>query len=304
MNVLCVSYYDNGGQLQQLSNALNKYTKHNAKHINYKNSFLDYDADIKAYNYSTNELQDLTKDRDFFIFSESIPPIFNELKIKLRLDNLIIRCYGTTSRNNVNQYRDAWSKLFNTFTAGGFDPTIHPYLGFVAYHIPNIYNFNKFPIINHSNKIRICHAATNKEIKSTEIIMETLEKLENDFGIEPVLIVDKSWKESLEIKATCNITIDQFILGGYGTSAIESMYLKHTVISRLNPFVRSMHPDIPIVQATLDNLYDVIADLLINEDYMEKIGEQGKNFAIREHSAEINITRWEHLIQWVVEGFQ
>lgn len=303
-HILCISYLDNGGALQQLTNALNKYTDHNARHLNFKKTWLNYDVDIYAPDYRNEELNELLKDRDFFIFSEEIPARFKELEFKLKRNNTILRCYGTIARNNVNKYRKEWTKSFITFTGGGFDTTIHPYLGFVSYHIPSIYEFSNFPEINKGSTIRICHASTKTGIKSTDLITQVLKDMESEFGIESIIIQGRPWTESLKIKASSHITIDQFKLGGYGNSAVESMYLKNVVVNRLSPFIRSMHPDIPIVQATEENLSDVITDLLQNKDKINVLGEKGREYTMKEHDAKTNISKWDYLIQWVTGNFK
>ncbi|MFH1769866.1 MAG: hypothetical protein ABH833_04360 [Parcubacteria group bacterium] len=304
MNILLVSYLDNGGSLQQLCNALNKYTEHTARHLNFEQTWLEYDVDLKAKDYRNEELQELLKDSEFFIFSEMIPKRFMDLGFKLTRTNTIIRCFGGIARKGKEAYRARWIKDFTTFTSGGFDPTIHPYLGFVAYHIPNIYEFSEFPKVHKGNKIKICHAATNKELKSTQKVVDTLWELERDFGIETMIIHGVPWKETIKLKSECHITIDQFKLGTYASSAIESMYMGHTVVSRLSHFVRSMHPDIPIVQATEETLYDVIKKLLFDSNSIEVIGKQGHEYAMREHDAKTNIVKWVNLIDWVKTGFK
>lgn len=305
-NILLISTFDNGGSMQQLCDALNKYTEHDCRHLNYVQTYLNYDVDINANDFTETELKYMLSDREFFIFSEAIPDSIRKIGIEKKLNKTtsIIRCFGSITRDRLPQYRSWWYSSFTTFTSGGFDPTIHPYLGFVAYHIPNIYNFDKFPKPNRNNKIKICHAATNQKLKNTKEVMNVLEKLEKDIGIEPILITNTSWEDSLKIKATCHITIDQFKLGTYASSSIESMYLGHTVISKLSPFIRSMHPDIPIIQADLDNLYDVIKNILFNSNSIDIIGNKGRNYAIKEHSAELNVVKWDHLIKWVNGGFQ
>uniref|UniRef100_A0A6M3LFN3 Putative glycosyltransferase n=1 Tax=viral metagenome TaxID=1070528 RepID=A0A6M3LFN3_9ZZZZ len=305
-NILCVSLYDNGGSLQQLTHALNAYTLHDARHLNFKQTWLKYDVDIKASDYRNEELNELFKDRDFFIFSELIPDRFKELDFykKLNRENTIIRCFGSTTRNQVNIYRSDWTKCFWTYASGGFDPTIHPYLGFVAYHIPNIYEFSDFPAPHkNNNKIKVCQAVTNKDVKSTTKVVDTLWKLEQDYGIDPIIISGIPWKDTLKIKASCHITIDQFKLGTYASSAIESMYLRNAVVSRISPFVRSMHPDIPIVNTTEETLSEAIIQLISEPERMFELGEKGHKYAMKEHDAKTNIAKWDYLIQWVHGGF-
>ena len=61
-NILCVSLYDNGGQMQQLTDALNKYSANNARHLNFEQTYLNYDLDINASNYRNEELIKLLED--------------------------------------------------------------------------------------------------------------------------------------------------------------------------------------------------------------------------------------------------
>lgn len=304
MNILCVSLLDNGGQLQQLTNALNRYTDHTARHLNFKQTWLDYEVDIKASDYRNEELREMLGDSDFFIFSEMIPKRFNDLGFELTRNNTIIRCFGTITRKDLEGYRNRWASKLITYTSGGFDPTIHPYLGFVAYHIPNLYEFSDFPAVNRGNNIKLCHVATNKSLKSTEKVVNAFWNLERDFGVETVTAHGLPWRDTLKLKATCHLTVDQFKLGTYASSAIESMYMGHTVVSRLSHFVRSMHPDIPIVQSEEGELYDVIKKLLFDSNSIDVIGKMGTPYAIKEHDAKTNIIKWEHLIEWVSTGFE
>jgi len=306
LKILCVSLFDNGGSLQQLSNAINKYTEHTAKHLNFEPTWLKYDVDINGKNYTNEELKEKIQDYEFFIFSELIPQRFSDLKITLTRENTIIRCFGSITRNNIPLYRNWWSKDFFTIVSGGFDPTIHPYLGFVAYHIPNIYEFSDFhPSATINNKIRICQATTNRSLKDTDTVSKVFLEIEKKYShVETIIIHKVPWKDTLKIKATCDITVDQFKLGTYASSAIESMYLQHAVISRISPFIRSMHPDIPIVQSDERNLFNTIENLVIHPEKIIELGNAGRNYAYKEHSAELNIIKWTELIRWIQEGFK
>lgn len=302
-NILCVSLFDNGGSLQQLSNAINKYTDDTSIHLNYQQTWLDYDVDIAGQDTSAKEIKSKVGSPDFFIFSELVPPQFKDLNFKLERSNTILRCFGAITRNSLKTYREYWSNTFVTMVSGGFDPTIHPYLGFVAYHIPNIYEFSDFPKRTHSNKLKICHAATNEWLKDANHVKDVFLELEKNYDVETVMISKVPWKETLKIKATCDITVDQFILGTYASSSIESMYLEQAVVSRISPFVRSMHPDLPIIQSEKENLYSTLENLIQNPDKVSELGEAGKNYASKEHDAERNISKWTNLIEWVKTGF-
>lgn len=305
MNILCISWFDNGGQMQAVTDALNKYTEYDCRHLNFVKTYLNYKTDINFTDCTEDYIQYILDNSDFFIFSELIPNALLKYGIlnKLNRNNTILRCYGSPSRKQLSNLRQWWLKHFGAFTSGGLDPTIHPYLGFTAYHIPNIYEFDTFPEINKTNNIKICHASTNFNMKNTDIVSNILNKLQNNYNVEPLIISETSWDDTLKLKAGCNITIDQFKLGAYAGSAIESMYLKHVVISRISPLVRSYHPDLPILQATTDNLYSILESIINNTKLINSIGETGHSFAINEHSAKKNIIKWKYLIEWVLTGF-
>ncbi|MFH1769864.1 MAG: hypothetical protein ABH833_04350 [Parcubacteria group bacterium] len=272
--------------------------------MNYEQTWLEYDTDIKAYDHKNEELKEILNDREFFIFSEGVPTCFNDLKFNLERNNTILRCCGSMSRDYVADYRKWWSTHLPAVSGGGFDPTIHPYLGFVSYHIPNIYEFSDFPGVAKKLPIKVCHAPTNTKKKSTTKINEILDKLQKEFDFKKVVYNRKPWKESLKIKASCHITIDQLKIGAYASSSIESMYMGHAVVSKISPFIRSVHPDIPIVHATEEILEDVLRDLLSDNDRIKSIGKKSHEYAVKEHSAKNNVVKWDYLIRWVNEGFK
>lgn len=305
MKILCVSWFDNGGQMATVTNALNKYTDHTCKHLNFVQTYLGYDVDISYTDCTERYIKSLIDETEFFIFSETIPNQLIKLGIikKLKRNNMILRCYGTPSRKQLDHIRSWWNMGFGVLTSGGLDPTIHPYIGFTVYHIPNIYEFNNFPKPNKSNQIKICHASTNFNVKNTKHVIKTLNDLQKKYDIEPIIISETSWTDTLQLKASCHITIDQFIIGAYAGSAIESMFLRHAVVSRVSPLVRSFHPELPIIQATTDNLYSILENMLNNPSLIEKTGAKGYYFSLINHSVKHNIIKWNYLIEWMISGF-
>lgn len=82
-----------------------------------------------------------------------------------------------------------------------------------------------------SNVIRIAHAPTNRAIKGTRQVIDTVRQMRRrGYPVELRLIEGKSWAECLIEKARCDILVDQFDLG-YGCNAIEAWAMGMPVVA-------------------------------------------------------------------------
>lgn len=83
--------------------------------------------------------------------------------------------------------------------------------------------------------IRIGHAPTNEEIKSTRHFVAAVERLKREgYPVEMELIQRATWNECLRRKATVDIFFDQVILG-FGCNSIEAWGMGIPVISGVDP---------------------------------------------------------------------
>lgn len=98
--------------------------------------------------------------------------------------------------------------------------------------------------------LRVGHAPTNRDIKSTDKFLAACDRLDD---VEPVLIEGKTHAECLQLKATCDVYFDQVQLG-YGCNAIEAWFLGLPVIAGA--------PDstLSVMQATFGDLPFWVAD--------------------------------------------
>ena len=134
-----------------------------------------------------------------------------------------------------------------------------------------------------------------------------MDRLEDEYDcIEGVPIVGKSWKESIGIKSTCHITFDQFMISTYANSAIESMYLQHPVISKVDWWTRMIYPDLPIIPIdTEDDLYRSLkcfVDLFLEHEnftILSTLGLKGRMFVERHHHPKVVAKQWDYLINHV-----
>lgn len=147
----------------------------------------------------------------------------------------------------------------------------------------------------HDGPIRICHAPTNRFLKSTDLFLAACERLARDVPIEVVLIEGRSWTESLALKGTCDILFDQTAYG-YGGNAIEAWGMRIPVVSGgpdalLDEYVRRFG-GLPFVRAepTAESIYLALARL-IDEPTRTSWGLVGRRHAERHHSYEAGVDR-------------
>ena len=318
MNILCVSYWDNGGQLQLLSEAIRKYTKHDALHLNIQATYLDYEKDLYYLDFKQSPMgilelkEKLSSYDDFFIFSELLPEdaplrdILEELGIyrKLTSRNVIIRTCGSIPRNKAEHYLFAQLKKGYIYAGAAHDFSIASQIGFVA-PTRHICPIDKIPKPNPpTNKIRVAFAPTKQE-KGVNVFARVMEKLTAEFHekdvVEAVPIINKPWRESIKIKSECNVTFDQFMISTYGNSAIESMYLSHAVLSRIDPYTQMLFPDLPVINVCTErDLYMQLKWLIENPEELEERGKRGKEFVEKYHSPEVVAKQWEKLIEHIL----
>lgn len=316
MKIVCTSWYNNGNQHQLLAEALRKYSDYDALHINIvRTKPMLYDSDVWLAEINTVEkqrdLMNKIKDADFFIFSEFLPnsremqSVLKPLGIyeKVTPNNTIIRTGGSVVAYNAEHYlleqiRHGWM-----YTGGYHDFSISSKVGLVA-PTRNICPIDKLPEPNPTEDIiRICFAPTKdvKGVKPFTRVMERITKEHED--VEFVPITNKTWKESVKIKGTCNATFDQFWIPVYANSAIESMHLGHSILSRIDLWTQMLYPDLPIINVTSEEeVYERLKWLIENPKEIERIGKEGRAFVEKWHSPKVVVEQWCRLIEFVQEG--
>lgn len=312
MRCLFISFWDNGQQLQLLAEALRNHTDFDVLHLSVNKTYLYDSADIYLQDVDTQarlmELRDQVKDAEFFIFSEFMPDapeikrILEVLEIagKPNPSNTIIRTAGSVVRMQVDKYMLAWIREGWMFAGPYDDWSLSGRIGRMA-HVDYICPIDKIPEPSiEKDKIRICFAPTKKE-KGVDEFSQVMEALEGKYdNVEAVPIMGKSWKDAIEIKATCNITFDQFMLTHYANSSIESMYLKHAVLSKISLWCRAFYTDLPIITVNnADELETELTYLIDNCEVIEKFGEKGREHTLKYHTPERVAKQWENLIYHV-----
>ena len=305
MNILCFAPVDNGGQLINLTRALNKYTDHHVRCITGKQTYLDYETDILLASHTPAELRALLMDTEFFIFSEALPEDVKNTLLKLGLyhrvkkNNTIIRTAGSHRTMNTRKLFDAWT-LDDWMFAGPYDDWfISGRVGRVA-PVNYICPIDKMPDPHQTRSpIRICCSATSKAKGVDEFVRVTNQITKEFDDVERVLIRGQTWQNSVNQKASCHITFDQFMLKHVANSSLESMYLGHVVLSDVRSWCRMMHPDLPVISVRNEKELHERLFSLIDGGLDPWMRHAGYEYVLAHHAPKLVAKQWEYLIDHV-----
>jgi glycosyltransferase involved in cell wall biosynthesis len=152
---------------------------------------------------------------------------------------------------------------------------LHNTMDITAYR-PDDYRTKRPPLL--------VHAPSEPGIKGTEYVNAAVEELRNrGLRFDFLLLAGRPHSEVQRVlREEADIVLDQFLVGGFGSFAVEGMYYGKTVVGFIVDSVKAEHfPDCPIVNASIDNLADKLAWLIGNPEQCERFGREGRAFVER-----------------------
>ena len=201
--------------------------------------------------------------------------------------------------SNCNSKTDAFKRKqirwFSRFAHKVF--TVNPDLMYVlpkAEFIPYAGNdFTKivpnFPDTK-SKKVTILHAPTSRRIKGSYYILPILEKLSKKFPFVEVLLAESVPQQVMwsYYYQKADIYIDQVLMGWYGRAAVHAMTMGTPTVCYIREKDLSFLPsslvkDLPIINATKYNLYDVLVELIHNKEKLREIGKKSRAYVEKYH---------------------
>jgi Flp pilus assembly protein TadD len=287
MNIAVIADFNIAGQLTQLFRLINEKTIHRARCVIVQDDYLTYDKDLVLSHQNAEDFETTLKiieNADFYHIGR-FPVKIGDLSLAdyLRPDNSIVQYYGSDLRNDGGQYYD-WHKSNRIVGLSAWDYTMlkdSP----LFYHINMMFDSSRVKRAPRpEGTLKIVHPTTNRNIKKTELFINTIDKLRREgCDIEPMLIEKKTNQECLELKSQAHLTYDQISVGIYGVSAIESMAAGHVVFGGISNFAASYHPDNPIVWVTEDSLADRIKYFVEHRDLIPDRGQAGIDWVKTHH---------------------
>ena len=141
----------------------------------------------------------------------------------------------------------------------------------------------------------ILHAPNHRTIKGTKYIEKAVSNLKSKgLDLELKIIEKMSNEEVIKLIQRADLVIDQLVIGWYAMFAIEAMSLGKPVICNLRSDFLEFYStvglldsqDCPIINASPNNVEEVIQSLYNSRDSLNEIGEAGIKFVEKFHSTD------------------
>jgi glycosyltransferase involved in cell wall biosynthesis len=137
-------------------------------------------------------------------------------------------------------------------------------------------------------KVLIIHSPTAPVAKGTEFVLKAIEKLkERNISFDFKLLKNIPNDEYQQFIAEADIYVDQLIWGAYGVAAQQALQMGKVVVAYMTPERLKLYGnDLPVQNATIDNLGDVLEKLIRNSELRQQISRQSVRYYENMHKAE------------------
>lgn len=142
--------------------------------------------------------------------------------------------------------------------------------------------------------MKVLHAPNHRAIKGTAHLIQAVEELKTEgVNIELVLVEKRPNHEIRELIRTCDVIVDQLIIGWYAMFAIESMAMGKPVICNIRSDLEELYKtagllakneSIPLIHSTPLTVKETLKNLYDNRETLTGIGERGRDYVIKHHS--------------------
>jgi glycosyltransferase involved in cell wall biosynthesis len=180
--------------------------------------------------------------------------------------------------------------------------------------IPEKYRLERSPgelIVYHAVGNYELRSRNGRNIKGTGAILAAIDRLKSEgFPVRLEFVTNVPSKDVRFIQVQADVMIDQLNYGRYGAQACEGMMLGRPVICYLKkdelpgisrvPFVE----ECPIVSATEQSIYDVLKDLLLDQNRRRELAKASRDFALKWHSADACAERFEQVYDRLMQGLR
>lgn len=133
----------------------------------------------------------------------------------------------------------------------------------------------------------VVHAPSNRALKGTDLVERAVRALEADELVTYRAVAGVPADEVRGLYRGADVVLDQFRLGIYGVAACEAMAAGRLVVSQVDAQVRSavaaLGPELPVREATADQLESTLRAVLADRDAARALAAQGPAFVRELH---------------------
>jgi glycosyltransferase involved in cell wall biosynthesis len=167
--------------------------------------------------------------------------------------------------------------------------------------------------------VKLYHSIGNLEVrrgeggrnmKGTHVFVPLAERLKREGrDVELMFFHDVPSTKIRYYQAQADIVLDQLTIGWFGANGRESLMLGKPVVCWLRPSwveqVRRQVPgyieELPVVSASEDTVEDVVRELASDAGMRRDLGERGRSFALKWHSAAAGARRMDDLYKRLLD---
>jgi len=222
---------------------------------------------------------------------------------EIRIPSMHADLYPTSPFRNVSiEHKDqiaimekntqVWNKFFNEFDGQTFVSTVD-LLDFAprATYLPTIIipeEWKTTKQISLTNRPTILHLPTNGLLKGSHLIDPVLSRLHDENVITYLRPDSVPPNEVAKLIEQADVVVEQVVLGLYSVMSIQAMAAGRLAIAHVPDRIRkrTLTGDIPVLDATGENLEDVIRDFLLNPQPYEQMAARGPAFVERLHAGQ------------------
>jgi hypothetical protein len=168
--------------------------------------------------------------------------------------------------------------------------------------------------------VKLYHAVGNLElrrgvggrtIKGTHVFVAVADRLkEQGLDVDLMFFHDVPSTKIRYYQSQADIVLDQLTIGWFGANGRESLMLGKPVVCWLRPSwldqVAQQLPDyveeLPVVSAGEDTVEDAVRELVESPARRRELGQRGRAFALKWHSAEAGARRMDQLYRALLDG--
>lgn len=280
MNILLGGTSDNGGGSWFLAQAINRYTKHQARAVRAYQSYLQYPHDVLAP--TLREMDSLIAWADVVHVRDAIPRSNIGLRGKAKIITYTGRVFRKGSQAVYKARRLGYVICVSTPDMMAFCPEVSPTW------LPNPREDLMRQWKPRRNSFAV-QSPTSRQGKQTKIFQRAARKAK-----VPLRLVEQiSYAECLASKTQCRVTCDQ-IKYGYGNNAIEGWALGMPVISGFSTplaqryreaMLMQVGGELPFIEviASVDSVAKALLRLRKDRAYYQEWQERGRAHFFRYH---------------------
>lgn len=293
MNIVHVGKYNLANVPYMLSKAINHFTDHESRFIEFDPTFYYDNHDIFEKHGSTQfdykGAEEVLKNADVIVWHE-LYSYHEMLEKKLEYNQdakHVFFAHGTNTRMNFENIkkwiRDHKAKVvcstpdLTQFIGGSWLPSPLDIMSDDYMYVHRNYD---------PEDLYISHSPTNQEVKGTHTLLEALDSPVSLW--KPMLIQKTKHSRSMLIRANCVAHLDQLKIGAYGMSAVEGLAIGQVVLVNINP---TFYPEWFMktnpffnVKNNVEDLTKTLLNMQENPEHLEIVGVNGSRWVRNYHN--------------------